>query len=242
MIKPLGFDPEKKYPLIFYIYGEPWSSTVQDRWGGGDLWHQYLSQQGYLIMSVDNRGTNVPRGRDWRKSIYRQIGILAAHDQAKAAKEILKRFSFIDADRVGMWGWSGGGQMTMNCMFRYPEIYKTGIAVSFVSDQRLYDTIYQERYMGLPDDNKEGYYNGSPINHAFKLEGNLMIIHGTADDNVHYQSFEMLANELIKHNKLFTMMSYPMRTHSIRERDNTSLHLRRTMEKFWKANLPAGGK
>lgn len=242
MIKPRGFDSSKKYPLIFYVYGEPWNSTVQDRWQHRDMWHQYMAQQGYVVMSVDNRGTNVPRGRAWRKSIYRQVGILAAHDQAKAAREILKRFHFIDADRVGIWGWSGGGQMTMNCMFRYPEIYKTGIAVSFVSDQRLYDTIYQERYMGLPDDNEEGYYNGSPINHASKLEGNLMIIHGTADDNVHYQNFEMLVDELIKHNKLFSMMSYPMRTHGISERANTPLHLRRTMEDFWKKNLSPGGK
>lgn len=242
MIKPVGFDSSKKYPLIFYIYGEPWNSTVQDRWTNREIWHQYLAQQGYIVMSVDNRGTNVPRGRTWRKSIYRQVGILAAHDQAKAAREIFKRFTFVDTERVGMWGWSGGGQMTLNCMFRYPEIYKTGIAVSFVSDQRLYDTIYQERYMGLPDDNKEGYYNGSPINHASKLEGNLMIIHGTADDNVHYQNFEMLVDELIKHNKLFSMMSYPMRTHGISERANTTLHLRRTMEDFWKKNLTPGGK
>lgn len=242
MIKPVGFDSSKKYPLIFYIYGEPWNSTVQDRWTNRGIWHQYLAQQGYIVMSVDNRGTNVPRGRIWRKSIYRQVGILAAHDQAKAAREIFKRFTFVDTERVGMWGWSGGGQMTLNCMFRYPEIYKTGIAVSFVSDQRLYDTIYQERYMGLPDDNKEGYYNGSPINHASKLEGNLMIIHGTADDNVHYQNFEMLVDELIKHNKLFSMMSYPMRTHGISERANTTLHLRRTMEDFWKKNLTPGGK
>ncbi len=242
MIKPVRFDSSKKYPLIFYIYGEPWNSTVQDRWTNRGIWHQYLAQQGYIVMSVDNRGTNVPRGRTWRKSIYRQVGILAAHDQAKAAREIFKRFTFVDTERVGMWGWSGGGQMTMNCMFRYPEIYKTGIAVSFVSDQRLYDTIYQERYMGLPDDNKEGYYNGSPINHASKLEGNLMIIHGTGDDNVHYQNFEMLVDKLIKHNKLFSMMSYPMRTHGISERANTSLHLHRTMEDFWGKNLPQGGK
>jgi dipeptidyl-peptidase-4 len=242
MIKPAGFHPSKKYPLIFYIYGEPASSTVQDNWSGGQLWEQYMSQQGYVIISVDNRGTNTPRGRIWRKSIYRQIGILASHDQAKAAKEILNMFRFIDPDRIGMWGWSGGGQMTLNCMFRYPEIYKTGIAVAFVSDQKLYDTIYQERYMGLPSDNKEGYYDGSPINHAYKLKGNLMIIHGTADDNVHYQSFEMLVNELIKHNILFHMISYPMRSHGINERDNTSLHLRMAMERFWKDNLKPGAK
>ncbi len=242
MIKPADFDPSKKYPIIFFIYGEPASSTVQDYWSNRNLWHQYLAQQGYIIMSVDNRGTRVPRGRDWRKSIYGQIGILATHDQAKAAKEIFKRFPFIDAERVGMWGWSGGGQMTLNCMFRYPEIYKTGIAIAFVSDQRLYDTIYQERYMGLPTENSKGYHDGSPINHASKLEGNLMIIHGTGDDNVHYQNFEMLVNELVKHNKLFSMMSYPMRTHGISERDNTTLHLRRTMEKFWQQNLIPGGK
>jgi dipeptidyl-peptidase-4 len=151
-------------------------------------------------------------------------------------------FSFVDPERIGIWGWSGGGQMTLNCLFRYPEIYSTGIAVSFVSDQKLYDNIYQERYMGLLNDNKDGYRNGSPINFAKNLKGNLMIIHGTADDNVHYQSFEMLVNELIKNNKMFSMMSYPMRAHGIYERENTSLHLRETMEKFWKSNLPAGGK
>jgi dipeptidyl-peptidase-4 len=237
MIKPKDFDPGKKYPLLFYVYGEPAGSTVQDSWSGGDLWHQYLAQQGYVVVSIDNRGTRTPRGRAWRKSIYRQIGILAAEDQAAAALKLLDEYPFLDRDRVGMWGWSGGGQMTLNCMFRYPEIYKTGIAVAFVSDQKLYDTIYQERYMGLPDDNQEGYFNGSPINHAHKLEGDLLIMHGTADDNVHYQSFEMLINRLIKHDKLFSMMAYPMRSHSIRERENTSLHLRRTMVKFWKENL-----
>ncbi|MBT8381752.1 MAG: S9 family peptidase [Ignavibacteriaceae bacterium] len=242
MIKPAKFDPSKKYPVIFFIYGEPASSTVQDEWKDGRIWDHYLAQQGYIIISIDNRGTKTPRGRDWRKSIYKQIGILAAHDQEKAAIEIFKMFSFIDKERIGMWGWSGGGQMTMNCMFRYPEIYKTGIAIAFVSDQRLYDTIYQERYMDLPSENKKGYHDGSPITHASKLEGNLMIIHGTADDNVHYQSFEMLADELIKHNKLFSMMSYPMRSHSINEGENTSLHLRRTMEKYWKDNLIPGGK
>ena len=132
--------------------------------------------------------------------------------------------------------------MTLNCMFRYPEIYKTGIAIAFVSHQKLYDTIYQERYMGLPSENKEGYHDGSPINHASKLEGNLMIIHGTGDDNVHYQSFEVLVDKLIKHNKLFSMMSYPMRSHGINEGENTSLHLHRVMEDFWKKNLPLGGK
>ncbi len=242
MIQPKDFDASKKYPLFFYVYGEPAGSTVQDNWGGGDLWHHYMAEQGYVVMSIDNRGTKTPRGRDWRKSIYGQIGILASEDQSKAATEILKTYDFLDSERVGIWGWSGGGQMTLNCMFRYPEIYKSGLAVSFVSDQRLYDATYQERYMGLLEDNAKGYHDGSPINFAQNLEGNLMIIHGTADDNVHYQSFEMLIDRLIAHNKLFDMMSYPMRSHSIHERENTSYHLRETMEKFWKGNLSAGGR
>jgi dipeptidyl-peptidase-4 len=242
MIKPIGFDPSKKYPLIFYVYGEPASSTVRDLWQEGDLWHQYMAQQGYIIMSVDNRGTKVPRGTAFRKSIYGQIGILASADQAQAAQKICSMFPFVDTERLGIWGWSGGGQMTLNCMFRYPDIYKSGLAIAFVSDQKLYDNIYQERYMGLLDENKDGYRDGSPINFAKNLKGDLMIIHGTADDNVHYQSFEMLVNELVKHNKLFYMMSYPMRSHGINERENTSYHLRQTMEKFWKTNLTPGPK
>ena len=237
MMKPSNFNSEKKYPIIFYVYGEPAGSTVQDAWQNNDLWHKYLAQQGYIIVSIDNRGTRTPRGRDWRKSIYGQIGILAAHDQAAAAKQLFKTYSFIDTDKVGMWGWSGGGQMTMNCLFRYPEIYKSGLAISFVSDQRLYDNIYQERYMGLLEDNEANYIAGSPISHVKNLKGNLMIIHGTADDNVHYQSFERLANELIKQNKMFDMMSYPMRSHGINERENTSLHLREVMTRYWKRVL-----
>jgi dipeptidyl-peptidase-4 len=237
MIRPASFDPAKRYPVIFYVYGEPAGSTVQDSWGGGDLWHQYLTQQGYVVVSVDNRGTAAPRGKAWRNSIYGQIGILAAQDQAAAARKILETYTFLDPERVGIWGWSGGGSMTLDCMFRYPALYRTGIAVAFVSDQKLYDTAYQERYMGLPDENSEGYRLGSPITHASNLEGKLLLIHGTADDNVHYQSFEMLVDELIRQDKLFDMFSYPMRTHAIRERDNTSLHLRRTMARYWEVNL-----
>lgn len=237
-IKPIDFDPQKKYPLIVHVYGEPAGSTVQDNWGTGDnLWHQYMANQGYIVMSIDNRGTRVPRGRAFRKSIYRQIGLLASDDQAKAVQKILATHSYIDPKRVGSWGWSGGGQMTLQAMFRYPKIYKTGIAIAFVAQQTLYDTIYQERYMGLPQDNVAGYRDGSPLTHASKLEGNLLIMHGTGDDNVHYQNFEMLVNELIKHNKLFSMMSYPMRDHGINQRENTTLQMRRTMEKFWKENL-----
>ena len=242
-MKPPDFDPAKKYPLFFFVYGEPAGQTVLDRWFGNRyLWHLMLAQQGYVVMSVDNRGTPGPRGRDWRKSIYRQIGILASQDQAAAAKKILKTHSYLDADRVGIWGWSGGGSMTLNMMFRYPEIYHTGMGIAFVSNQRLYDTIYQERYMGLPDDNVEGFTNGSPITYAQNLKGNLLIIHGTADDNVHYQSFEKLVNKLIEHNKHFTMMAYPNRSHAIREGKGTSRHLYELMTRYLNENLPAGPK
>lgn len=233
MIKPKYFNAQEKYPIVIYVYGEPAGSTVQDAWQRGDLWHHYLSQQGIIVVSIDNRGTRTPRGREWRKSIYGQIGILASRDQAAATKQLFKEYDFIDTSRVGIWGWSGGGQMTMNCLFRYPKIYKSGLALAFVADQRLYDNIYQERYMGLLSENKANYIDGSPISHAKNLEGNLMIIHGTADDNVHYQSFERMADELIKYNKMFDMMAYPMRSHSISERDNTSLHLRETMARYW---------
>ncbi len=242
MIRPIDFDSTKKYPVIVYIYGEPAGTTVQNNWGGGELWSHYLSQQGYIVMSIDPRGTKTPRGREWRKSIYGKIGIVAPEDHAKAMMKVIDTYRFIDGKRIGIWGWSGGGQMTLNCLFKHPEIYSAGIAVAFVSDQRLYDTIYQERYMGLPSGNKEGYFNGSPINFAQNLKGKLMIIHGTGDDNVHYQSFEMLTNRLIKNKKVFSQMSYPMRGHGIFEGENTTIHLYMTMENFWLNNLTPGAK
>jgi dipeptidyl-peptidase-4 len=237
-MKPHDFDSNKRYPVLFFVYGEPAGSTVGDRWGGNRyLWHLMLTQQGYVVMSVDNRGTRVPRGREWRKCIYRQIGILASADQAAALRAIIKRWPWVDSSRIGIWGWSGGGSMSLNAIFRYPDMYKMAMAVAFVSNQRYYDTIYQERYMGLPEDNKEGFKNGSPITFAHQLKGNLLIIHGTGDDNVHYQNFEALVNELIKHNKHFTMMSYPNRSHGIFEGENTTRHLYELLTRYLKENL-----
>ncbi len=241
MMKPPDFDPKKKYPLLFHIYGEPAGSTVRDSWGGRNyLWHLMLTQKGYLVASLDNRGTNVPRGRAWRKSIYRQVGILACKDQAAALERMLEDRPYIDPRRIGIWGWSGGGQMSLNMIFRYPKLYSTAMAIAFVSDQHLYDTIYQERYMGLPADNEKNYIDGSPITHAHRLEGNLLIVHGTADDNVHYQNFERLVNELIRHNKHFTMMSYPNRTHGISEGKNTTRHLFYLLTEYLLNNMPPG--
>ncbi len=241
MMKPPGFDPAKQYPLLVYVYSEPAGQTVADRWGGDRyLWHMMLAQQGYLVASVDSRGAAAPRGRDWRKSIYRQIGILASADQAAAVKKMIETRPYIDADRIGVWGWSGGGAMTLNAMFRYPDLYKTGIAVAGPANQLLYNSVYQERYMGLPSDNVAGYRDGSPLNFAQNLKGNLLIVHGTGDDNVHYQNSEQLVDRLIGLNKQFSMMAYPNRTHGISEGANTRLHLFTMMTNYLHDHLPAG--
>jgi len=242
MIKPVNFDPSKKYPVIIEVYGEPAGSTVQDSWGGDDLWNQYLVNQGYIYVSIENRGANAPRGREWRKCIYGEVGTFASEDQARGIQDLARQYPFIDLSRIGINGWSGGGSQTLNCMFRYPEIFHTGIAIAAVADQRLYDTVYQERYMNTPQNNPEGYRKGSPISYAEGLQGNLLLIHGTGDDNVHYQSCEMLVDELVKHGKVFSQISYPMRSHGIYEREGTSLHLRKSMAKYWLDHLPAGGK
>lgn len=242
MIKPVDFDASKKYPVIIEVYGEPASATVQDVWGNGDLWQQYMANQGYIVVSIENRGANTPRGREWRKCIYGEVGTFSSEDQSRGILDMARQYPFIDASRIGITGWSGGGSQTLNCMFRYPKVFHTGIAIAFVADQRLYDTIYQERYMNTPQNNPEGYRKGSPITYAEGLEGNLLLIHGTGDDNVHYQNCEMLVNKLIKNGKMFTQISYPMRSHSINEREGTTLHLRKTMAKYWLEHLPAGGK
>jgi len=239
MMKPPNFDPQQQYPMLIYVYGEPWNQTVIKDWDTeGYLWHLMLTQQGYIVASIDNRGTPAPRGRARRNSVYRQIGIQAAADQVAAVKTLLNERPYLDPERVGSWGWSGGGQMTLNAMFRYPDVYSTGIAVAFVSDQRLYDTIYQERYMGLPADNEEGYRLGSPITHADGLAGDLLIIHGTGDDNVHYQNTEQLVDKFIELNKSFDLMIYPDRSHSIKEKENTKRHLYNLMTDFLHENLP----
>jgi dipeptidyl-peptidase-4 len=224
--------------LLIYVYGEPAGQTVLDRWGGRNhLWHLMLAQRGYIVASMDNRGTPAPRGRAWRKSIYRQIGILASKDQAAAVRALIEKWPFVDPERIGSWGWSGGGSMSLNAIFRYPELYRTAMAIAFVSNQRFYDTIYQERYMGLPEDNEEGYREGSPATHAHKLEGNLLIVYGTGDDNCHYQNCEYLVNELIRQKKAFTMMAYPNRSHGIHEGENTTRHLFELLTRYLTENL-----
>ena len=242
IIKPSHFDESKKYPVLFYVYGEPAGQTVVDRWGGSRmLWHHFIAEQGYLVVSIDNRGTPGPKGREWRKMIYGEIGTIASDDQAAALRKI-SEWPFVDASRIGIWGWSGGGSMTLNMMFRYPDLYHTGMSVAPVPDQRYYDTIYQERYMGLPQENSGGYRDGSPITYAQNLKGNLLIVHGTGDDNVHYQGTEAVINKLIRFNKPFTMMAYPNRSHGIFEGENTTRHLNELLTKYLLEHLPPKGQ
>ncbi len=238
-IKPPGFSESASYPVLFNVYGEPAGQTVLDSWhGSSQLWHWMLAQQGYVIMSVDNRGTPAPRGREWRKAIYKRVGILNASEQAAAVRALLQSRPYLDPARVGIWGWSGGGTSTLNALLQYPDLYRVGMAVAPVPNLRYYDTIYEERYMGLPEENPEGYRLGSPVTHASKLKGDLLVVHGTGDDNVHYQGTEALINELIAHKKPFTMMAYPNRTHGISEGKNTTLHLYQLLTRFLYQNLP----
>lgn len=243
MVKPSSFDPNKKYPIVFYVYTEPWGQTAKDEYGTGYnfLYNGSLANDGYIYVSMDNRGTPVPKGKAWRKSVYQKIGEVNIRDQAMGAKELLK-LPFVDTSRVAVWGWSGGGSATLNLMFQYPEIYKTGISIAGVGSQLTYDNIYQERYMGLPQEDKSVFIKGSPISYVKNLKGNLLYIHGTGDDNVHYQNAELLINELVKNGKQFSLMSYPNRTHSISEGEGTFEHLSTLYTRYLKQNCPPGAK
>ena len=243
MVKPRNFNAAKKYPVLFFVYTEPWGANVHDSYGVGNnpLFNGDLAEEGYIYISIDNRGTPVPKGSAWRKCVYRKIGLMNIRDQALAAKEILK-WPYVDPDRIAVWGWSGGGSATLNLMFQYPDIYKTGIAVAAVSNQLTYDNIYQERYMGLPQENLQDIINGSPLTYAKNLKGNLLYIHGTGDDNVHYANAEMLLNELIKYNKQFQFMAYPNRTHSISEGEGTAEHLSTLYSNYLRKYCPPGGR
>jgi dipeptidyl-peptidase-4 len=238
---PANFDSTKKYPVLFMVYGEPASQTAVDSWYANDAWHLMLTQMGYAVITLDNRGTPSLRGRAWRKSIYRKIGVYASEDQAGAARAI-GRWPWVDSTRFAVWGWSGGGSMTLNLMFRAPDVYQVGMAVAPVPDVHLYDTIYQERYMGLPGENEADYQASSPLTYADRLRGRLLVVHGTGDDNVHYQGTERLINALVAANKQFKVMAYPNRSHGIFEGEGTTLHLFTMLTNFLTTNLPAGGR
>ena len=243
IVKPKNLDKNKKYPVLFYFYSEPAGQTGVNRYGAGNngLYDGNLGEDGYVYVTFDGRGTPSPKGRAWRKAIYRNIGRINVRDMAMGAKAVFEKYEFIDTSRVAVHGWSGGGTATLNCLFQYPEIFHTGIAAAAVANQLTYDNIYQERYMGDPKESYQDYVDGSPIKYAKNLKGNLLYIHGTGDDNVHYQNAEMLANELIKHKKVFYMLSYPNRSHGIRE-DGAYPHVRLMFTDFLRKNCPPGGR
>jgi dipeptidyl-peptidase-4 len=243
MILPKNFDSTKKYPVLFYVYTEPASATVRDAAGaaGTRLYAGDIAADGYIQISLDGRGTPVPKGAAWRKCIYKKIGIINIRDQGMAAKKILQ-WPFVDTSRIAVWGWSGGGSATLNLLFQYPDIYKTGISIAPVANELLYDNIYQERYMGLPQENRDDFVKGSPLYYAKNLRGNLLVVHGTGDDNVHYQGTEMLINELVKYDKQFQVMVYPNRTHSINEGEGTSAHLSHLFTAYLREHCPGGGR
>lgn len=243
VMKPEDFNAKKKYPVIMHVYGEPWGQTVANQWLGHLwLWHEYMTQQGYVVVSIDNRGTRSPRGQAWRHSIYKQLGIVTVRDQADALDAMLAQWSWMDGSRIGIWGHSGGGTQTLNALFRYPDKFHVGIATAPVPDLRLYDTIYQERYSGLLPQDADSYEETSAVTHAQHLVGKLLIIHGTGDDNVHYQGAERLIDELVRYRKQFSFMSYPNRSHGIFEGEGTSEHFRTLMAEYFLENLPAGGR
>lgn len=242
MIRPRDFDPARTYPLLVYVYSEPAGQTVVDRWGGNrTLWHRMIADQGYIVASVDNRGTPAPRGRAWRKVVYGAIGDLASREQAEAVRALTRTRPYVDSTRVAVWGWSGGGSATRNAMFRYLEVYAVGMSVAPVPDQHLYNSIYQERYMGLPQENVEGYRIGSPVNFAEGLRGDLLVVHGTGDDNVHAQGTERLVNRLIELGRTFDYMAYPNRSHCICE-DGATPHVYSLLTRYLLEHLPAGGR
>ncbi|ADW68714.1 S9 family peptidase [Granulicella tundricola] len=243
MIKPLNFDPSKKYPVLVQIYGEPAGTTVDDTWDQfSALFLQLIARDGYIVLSFDNQGTPAPRGRAWRKAGYGAIGVLSTQQQADAIRSFAKTHPFVDTSRMAMWGWSGGGTNTLNMMFRNPGLYSTGISVAPVPDQTRYDTIYQERYMGLPTENAKGYHDGSAINFAQGLTGNLLLVHGSGDDNVHFQGSELLVNKLIQLGKNFDFMDYPNRTHAINEGQGTTVHVYRLIARYLEEHVPAGAR
>jgi dipeptidyl-peptidase 4 len=240
LMRPADFDSTRKYPLLLHVYGGPGSSTVNDSWGGYYLWHLMLTQRGYLVASVDNRGTPAPLGRAWRKAVYGQLGVVESRDQAAAAR-VLGQRPYVDSSRIGTWGWSYGGFMSLNGLFRYPELFRTGVVVSPVTHWSLYDNVYTERFNGLPAENKAGYDRGSPLTYVNGLRGNLLLVHGSGDDNVHYQNTEVLINALVAANKPFTLMEYPNRTHCICQGRNTQLHLFELITRYLDQNLKAAG-
>ncbi|WP_244891030.1 S9 family peptidase [Cyclobacterium xiamenense] len=241
MIKPVDFDPAAKYPVFVYVYGEPHGQTVMDSWGHAMTdYHRVIADLGYLVVSIDNRGTPSPKGAAWRRAVAGRLGPLSTDEQAAALQELGRTRPYVDLSRVGIWGWSGGGSNTLNAMFRKPDVYDVGIAVAPKPQPHLYNAWFQEIYMNTPEVNPEGYRQSAPINFAEGLKGDLLIIHGTGETNTHLEITEGLVDRLIELGKPFDYMTYPNRNHGLSEGKGTSLHLRLYMVRYLLNHLPAG--
>jgi len=243
MIKPSGFDPSRKYPVLVYVYGEPHAQTVLDAWGKVQSdYHRVIADLGFLVVSIDNRGTPAPKGAAWRRSIFGSLGPLSTEEQAAALKELARTRPYVDASRVAIWGWSGGGSNTLNAMFRKPDVYQVGIAVVPKPQPHLYNAWFQEIYMQTPETNPEGYRRAAPIHYAEGLKGKLLIIHGTGENNTHLQIVEGLVDRLIELGKRFDYMAYPNRDHGLREGPGSVVHVRMLMARYLIENLVPGPK
>jgi dipeptidyl-peptidase-4 len=241
MIKPSKFDATKKYPVFVYVYGEPHAQTVLDKWAGNHAdYHRAIADLGYLVVSIDNRGTPAPKGAAWRRAVFGKLGPLSTEEQAAGLKELGRTRPFVDLSRVGIWGWSGGGSNTLNAMFRKPDVYHVGIAVAAKPQPHLYNAWFQENYMRTREVNAEGYQQAAAINFAAGLKGNLLIIHGTGETNTHIEIMEDLVDRLVELGKPFDYMTYPNRDHGIRKGRGTTVHLRLHMIRYLLNNLPAG--
>jgi dipeptidyl-peptidase-4 len=237
MLKPHDFDASKKYPALFYVYGGPGSQTVNRQFSDGQrpMWHRYLTEQGYIIVSVDNRGTGA-RGRDFEKQLYKKLGQFEVIDQIDAAEYLVNNYEYIDPERIGIWGWSYGGYMSSLVLAQGKDLFSTAIAVAPVTSWRYYDTIYTERFMQTPQMNPEGYDKGSPITYADQIEGNYLLVHGTGDDNVHFQNAVEMVSKLVEEDVAFETMYYPNRNHGIYG-GNARKHLYEMMTRFILENL-----
>jgi len=235
MIKPLDFDATKQYPLFMYQYSGPGSQQVANRWNGAnDYWYQHLAQKGYIVVCIDGRGTGF-KGAAFKKVTQNELGKFELEDQIDAAKKLGDR-AYVDASRIGIWGWSFGGFMSSNALFKGNDVFKMAIAVAPVTSWRFYDSIYTERYMTTPQENASGYDDNSPINHVDKLKGDFLLIHGSGDDNVHVQNTMRMVEALIQADKQFEWMIYPDKNHGIYG-GNTRLHLYKKMTNFIDAKL-----
>lgn len=238
MMFPPDFDADKYYPLLVFVYGEPAGMTAADRWDRrAGLWHEMMTQKGYIVATIDNRGQPAPKGRAWRKSIYRTLGLTNVDDQAAAYRALIAERPYIDPARVGIWGHSGGGTSTLHALFRHGDVFKAGVSRAPVPDVRLYDSIYQERYSGILPEDAAYYDKAVAIAYADQLTNPLLLIHGTGDDNVHYQGSERLINALVAANKQFRFFSYPNRTHGISEGENTTRHMMIMQTEFFDEKL-----